>query len=145
MTFTNSGGDSLVKIEYVLLAVATCLIVCSCSSSVPSGQVQGVLVTEEGHPFPPNAVDVFLAAIPDETSDGMQLNTSWQSPIDDSGAFSIQDVPPGKYCIVLFDKNRATFSVVLEEDVRFVFDLPQDRGIDLGKVDASHGLSVGGT
>lgn len=105
--------------------------------AVPNGQVKGILVDEEGHPFPSNEVDVMLATIPDEASDKIVLNTSWQSPVDDSGAFLIENVPPGKYCLVLFFKRRLNFGVVLKEDERFTFEMAQKSGIDLGRVNAS--------
>ena len=82
-------------------------------------------------------MDVFLATILDDTTDKIKLNTSWKSHLDDSGEFLIKDVPPGKHCVVLLFKQRGNFGVVLKEDKLLAFEMPQDGGIDLGRVDAS--------
>jgi hypothetical protein len=142
MRFTHRGRVSRNEIGSVLFAAAVCLIASSCSG-VPSGQVQGVLVLEDGQTLPSGSVDVFLAAVHD-SSDQIELNTSWQSPVDAAGAFLIEDVPSGSYCIVLFNKSNAAFSVVLEGEEPYTFDLPPDEGIDLRRVDASRGRSLGG-
>lgn len=122
-----------------LILVVPVLSACSVLQATPvsQGQVRGVLTDKEGQPLPDRVVDVFLATILDEKSGEIQLNNSWQSTLDDSGAFLIEDVPPGKYCLVLFLQQRAAFGVVLNEDKLFTFEVPQDSGIDLGRVDAS--------
>lgn len=126
----------LMSLTFGVLILSACNTL-QASPPVPQGQVRGVLIDEEGNPFPEGEVDVFLATILDEASGEIQLNTSWQSNLDDSGEFLIEDVPSGKYCLVIFIKQNGTFGVVLNEDERFAFEMPQDSGIDLGKVDAS--------
>jgi len=107
------------------------------ANQVPQGQVRGVLTDGKGHPFA-EKVDVLVAKILDEASGKIELNTSWKSPLDDSGAFLIKNVPPGNYCLVLFFKLRGVFGLVLkEEGKRFSFELPQNSGVDLERVDAS--------
>jgi len=121
---------SLMFVVLVLSACSTFL-----TSPVPQGQVRGILIDEEGHPFPGKNVIVLLATILDEESSKSQMNTSWQSTLDDSGAFLIEDVPSGKYCLIIFYQFR--FLIVLDEDEVFTFEVPQNSGIDLGRVDAS--------
>lgn len=125
----------VMSLTFVVLVLSACSTLQA--TPVPQGQVRGVLIDEGGNPLPDREVDVFLATILDEASGEIQLNTSWQSTLDDSGAFLIEDVPPGKYCLVIFFQQRGTFGIVLNEDERFAFEMPQDSGIDLGKVDAS--------
>lgn len=125
-------------LRQVMSLMFVVLVLSACSAlqtfSVPQGQVRGILIDEEGHPFPEKNVIVLLATILDEESSKIQMNTSWQSNLDDSGAFLIEDVPSGKYCIIFYQFR---FLIVLDEDEVFTFEVPQNSGIDLGRVDAS--------
>lgn len=142
---TNSGGGKLIKLKYIVipLTVAIILVVYNFAIALPNGQVGGVLVDKKGRPFP-NEVDVFFATIIDEASGKIEINTTWQSPLDDSGAFLIKDVPPGKYVLLLFSKKMGVFRFVLKGDKPFSFEMSQDSGIDLGKIDASKVRQIGG-
>ena len=123
----------VMSLMFVVLVLSACSAFLT--SPVPQGQVRGILIDEEGHPFPEKNVFVFLATILDEESSEININTSWQSNLDDSGAFLIEDVPSGKYCIAIFFQFR--FLIVTDEDDLFTFEMSQDSGIDLGRVDAS--------
>jgi len=133
-----SAESSLTEFKYIvtLLMTAALLVACSSSHAGTNGQVRGVLVDKEGHPFV-QKVDVFIGKIDDEASGKINLDTTLQSPIDNSGAFQIKDVPPGKYVLMLFFKLRGGFGVVLKKDKPFTFEVSQEGDIDLGEVDAS--------
>ena len=141
----NSGGGSLIKLRYIALPLTVVIILVVCNSSIAAlnGQVGGILVDREGHPFP-KEVNVLLATLIDEASGKIKINTTWQSPLEASGAFLIKDVPPGKYVLLLFSKKRGVFWLVLKGDKPFAFELSQDSGIDLGKIDASKVRQIGG-
>jgi len=123
----------------IFLTFTILLVTCNSLVAMPKGLVKGILVDKEGNPFP-KKVDVFLATILNDATGEMTLNTSWQSPLDESGAFLIKNVPPGKYALLFFLKNTGEFYFIyLSKDERFTFKISPDRGIDLGKIDASLG------
>lgn len=125
----------VMSLLFVVLVSSVCTV--SLAAPVPQGQVRGVLIDEQGHPLSDREFDVFLATIIDEASGKVQLNTSWKSTLDDSGAFLIEGVPSGKYCLVIFFQQKGVFGGVLNENELLVFEITQDSGVDLGRVDAS--------
>jgi hypothetical protein len=123
------------KFVTFLIVFATLLSACS-PAVLPSGQVKGVLV-KDGEPF--SGKQVFLVKLNEgEDNQGTwQLNTSWQAKSDDSGSFLFEEILAGTYRFVVFTSDLGGFEYVLKDGDIFVFDLPEENGIDLGKVDAS--------
>jgi hypothetical protein len=101
----------------------------------PSGEVKGTLVLQDGSPA--QGVDVILGTMLDEKAGKMRINTTWQSPVDKSGGFSIKGLAPAKYGMVLFLKQRAAFATVLKKGKPLTFAMPEDRGVNLGRIDVS--------
>jgi hypothetical protein len=106
----------------------------SASVSVPRGQVRGILIDKAGRQFS-NEIGVFLGEI--RAEGGVGVDFTRPSDLTDSGAFLIKDVAPGKYCLALYYKQSYTVGFVLKEGKVLTFEMPQDRGIDLGRIDAS--------
>ena len=104
---------------------------------IPNGQVDGVLVEGDGQLFGDRMKSLFLAKVLDEASGKVGLNTTLQTRLDDSGSFLIEDVPEGRYYLVVFCNRRGVFlGFILDDGGLFTFTMPEGGGINLGKVNA---------
>lgn len=134
------NGKKLSWQVMTLIFVALVLSACETSeASIPQGQVMGILTDEEGNPWvnPSQIIWVILASVSEESNSDMQL-TDWHAGVDDAGAFLIEEVPPGRYCLVLnFQSDGISGAVLSDEEELMTFEMPSDSGVDLGKVDAS--------
>lgn len=122
-----------------VLVVAVLAILMIPAAQIPTGEVGGMLVEDDGQPFGDRMVSLILATVANETSGEVKLNTTWQSRLDDSGSFLIEDVPPGRYCLAVFCHRRgALLGFVFDSGGLYTFVMPEDAGVNLGSINASN-------
>ncbi len=124
----------------ILILAALVLTTCGVITPVPSGQVRGILFEKDLS----SPVDVALAYI-DKTYGAVVVDFTLISTPNDSGDFIIENVPPGRYFLALCYKQSTDtgemiiteIGLVFKEGKIFTFEMPQDSGIDLGRIDTS--------
>ena len=126
------GLKETMMIVVVFFAIFSSPVMGGGSSPVlTKGQARGVLVDDKGHHFT-NKYDVILGRVNDDET--ITINTNLQSRLDDSGAFLFKDLPPGKYAIYIFNKRSGSLGAVVKGEKVFIFDMPNDKGIDLAPI-----------
>lgn len=106
------------------------LILTSCSSKP---QVKGVLVKEDGQAF---SGQVALWKVIGESADEgeTELQITYKTQCDDSGAFIFEDVEPGSYALTyLSSMGQMDFLKTDDGDPRLI-EMTEGQGVDLGEV-----------
>jgi hypothetical protein len=121
---------------FVLILITTLLLV-SCAPAapaLPAGQVTGKLLAN-GEPL--GDVTVYIAIAP-EGSDSAWVKLN-DTTADSEGNFMYENMAPGKYLLMVGKEGAfgGSFEYVIQNGERFIFELPDGEGVDLGEVDAT--------
>jgi hypothetical protein len=111
-----------------LMVVAS--ILTSCSSEP---QVKGVLVKKDGQAF---SAQVALWKVIGENADegGTEIQITYQTQCDDSGAFIFEDVEPGSYALTYLSSiGQMDFFKTDDEDPRLI-EVTEGQRVDLGEI-----------
>jgi hypothetical protein len=111
-----------------LMVVAS--ILTSCSSEP---QVKGVLVKKDGQAF---SAQVALWKVIGENADegGTEIQITYQTQCDDSGAFIFEDVEPGSYALTyLSSVGEMDFFKTDDGDPRLI-EVTEGQRVDLGEI-----------
>ena len=121
--------------RFVPVLIVATIFMASCSS-LPSGQVKGILV-QGGEPL--SGRMIFLGKFNNVENDQgtIELNTSWKTKTDDDGSFFFEGMLEGKYTIIIFSDING-FSYVLEGGEKYSFELTEASGVNLGRIDATN-------
>jgi hypothetical protein len=111
-----------------LMVVA--LILTSCSNE---SQVKGVLVKKDGQAF--SGQVALWKAIGESTDEGgTELQITYQTQCDDSGAFIFEDVEPGSYALTyLSSMGQTDFFRTDDGDPRLI-EVTERQRVDLGEI-----------
>jgi hypothetical protein len=111
-----------------LMVVAS--ILTSCSSEP---QVKGVLVKKDGQAF---SAQVALWKVIGENADegGTEIQITYQTQCDDSGAFIFEDVEPGSYALTYLSSiGQMDFFKTDDGDPRLI-EVTEGQRVDLGEI-----------
>ena len=112
-----------------LMAVA--LILTSCSSKP---QVKGVLVRKDGQAF--SGQVVLWKAIGESTDEGgTELELTYKTQCDDSGAFLFEDVAPGSYAISYLSSMGEMDFVKTDDGGPLLIKVTEGQRVDLGEIE----------
>ena len=111
-----------------LMAIA--LILTSCSGTP---QVKGVLVRKDGQAF---SGQVVLWKATGETSDegGIELEITYKTQCDDSGAFLFEDVEPGSYAMSYLSSMGEMDFLKTDDGNPHLIEVTEGQGADLGEI-----------
>ncbi|MBN1304372.1 MAG: hypothetical protein JXA13_08045 [Anaerolineales bacterium] len=124
------------KLAISLLASMLLLVSCTqASPALPAGQVNGRLVAN-GKPL--SGVTVYIAIAPQEGTGSTWVKMN-NTTADESGNFIYENMAPGNYLLMVGGKEAlgSSFKYVIKDGERYTFELPEEKGIDLGEVDAT--------
>jgi hypothetical protein len=106
------------------------LILTSCSSKP---QVKGVLVRKDGQAF---SGQVVLWKVIGGSADegGTELEMTYKTQCDDSGAFLFEDVEPGSYAMSYLSSMGEMDFVKTDDGALRLVEVTEGQRVDLGKV-----------
>jgi len=106
------------------------LILTSCSSEP---QVKGVLVRKNGQAF---SGQVVLWKATGETTDegGVELEITYKTQCDDSGAFLFEDVEPGSYAMSYLSSMGEMDFLKTDDGNPRLIEVTEGQGADLGEI-----------
>ena len=111
-----------------LMVVAS--ILTSCSSEP---QVKGVLVKKDGQAFS-GQVALWKAIGESADEGGTELQITYQTQCDDSGAFIIEDVEPGSYALTYLSSIGQMDFLKTDNGVPRLIEVTEGQRVDLGEI-----------
>lgn len=131
-------------IYQVILFLMVVAFVAACSPSLPAGEIHAELVangkTLKRYP----CVLIWLEGDEPPGLEDIREGRIFPGNTDESGILLAKDMPAGYYLLALLDIEYGGFDLVYQGEEIFIFELPEDRGVDLGVVDASITQPMGG-
>ena len=110
--------------------MAIALILTSCSGTP---QVKGVLVRKDGQAF---SGQVVLWKATGETTDegGTELELTYKTQCDDSGAFLFEDIEPGNYALSYLSSMGEMDFLKTDAGGPRLIEVTEGQGADLGEI-----------
>lgn len=113
------------------------MFVAACSPSLPVGEIHAEVVAN-GKALKQYPLALFrLEGDEAPGMDEIREAQIFTGNTDESGKLFAENMPAGYYLLAIPDFESGGFNLVYQGDEIFMFELPEDRGVDLGVVDAS--------
>ena len=122
----------------VALLCLCCLLGLAACSAVPAGTIRGQLTTQAGKPFQNTGLQLLQAQA---GSDSSFVTTSYKVKTDEKGGFSFENVPDGKYAIMVLDfsfqlggslPSPQELLIRDQDNKAILVELSASKGVDLG-------------
>jgi hypothetical protein len=124
----------------VALCLSYALVLAACSA-VPAGTIRGQLNTKAGKPSQDTGLQLLKAQ---EDGSSSFVTTSYKVKTDDKGGFSFENIPDGKYAIMVLDfsfrlggslPSPQELLIRDKDNKAILVELSGSKGVDLGTLE----------